>query len=366
MRINAFVYIVSALITPLLPGPNSHSQEQSQNSYLHFEPTAIIDYAGLGQPTAAMTLFIPKGWQTDGGIVWGNQHLCTNGYAVQWQALSPDKTSGALILPQWGWEFNSVNGKSANVNCPILQIYNVEAYLHTVIQNLRPDAQNITFRQRPDLLAEFPQTFSEQPWTMGVQQSWVETGELAFTFSEQGKTMEGHLAAGVTFLKTITNTASYYSELVQASALPAYGTFAPLGQYNPMLFRAIRKSLQPDAYWNQEISKHNTKMNSITLNGIAARGKIAADANRDINNIISNSWRRQQISSDRRAREFLEVIRETETYSDPNTVGGEVELSNHYNHAWKLEDGTYVLTDQAGFNPIQVLGMGGERLRPAQ
>jgi len=339
---------------------------QERQSWLRFEPTAIIDHGGFGQPMVAMTLFVPQGWRTEGGVVWGNQHACTNGYAIQWKALAPDQLHGALILPQQSWEFNSNNGPAANINCTIAQIYDVESYLRLLLQEIQPAAQNVTFRHRPDLLTEFPQSQTQKAWEFGIQQSWVETGDLVFEFSQQGVLMQGVLAAAVIFEKTITNTQVFQSEATFARALPAYGTFAPKGQYNPSLFRAIRKSLTPDAFWDQEIAKHNATMNGINLKGFADRAKISADTNREIGEIIRNSWEQQQVSSDRRAREFLEVIRETETWNDTSAAGGQVELSGHYNHAWKLEDGTYILTDQAGFNPLQQLGISGTQLQVAQ
>lgn len=350
-------------IVIFLSAPLSAQQTQS---WFRFEPTAIIDHGGLGQPTVAMTLFIPQGWQTQGGVVWGNDYQCTNGYAIRWQALAPDQLSGALIFPQRGWEFNSNNGPLININCSIAQIYDVESYLRLLVGDIRPDARDIKYRPRPDLLAEFPQTHAESTWAMGIQQTWIEAGDLVFGFTEKGVEIQGVLAAAVTFEKTITNTTAYQAEAVQVRAMPAYGTFAPLGQYNPALFRAIRKSLVADEYWAQEIAKHNAKMNGIMLKGIADRAKITADANRDISDIIQSSWQRQQASSDRRARDFLEVIRETETYNDASAPGGQVELSGHYNHAWKLEDGTYVLSDQPGFNPVQELGLSGTQLQVTQ
>lgn len=358
-----FNYLLLGIASFIAPAPGF---TQEETTYLRFEPTAIVDHAGLGRPTAAITLFVPQGWQTQGGIVWGNEYQCTNGYAVRWQAIATDGLSGALVFPQVGWEFNSNNGPVVNINCNKAQIYTVESYLRLLISDVRSDAQNITFNPRPDLLAEFAQSQSQKMWAMGIQQTWIETGELVFTFTEQGVEMTGKLAAAVKFEKTITNTTAYQAEAVQAWALPAFGTFARRGHYNPALFRAIRKSMIPDAYWSQEIAKHNAIMNGITLKGISDRGKIAADANREISNIIHNSWQRQQVNSDRRAREFLEVIRETETFDDASAPGGQIEFSSHYNQAWKLEDGTYVLTDKPGFNPVQELGISGTQLQVSQ
>jgi len=39
-----------------------------------------------------------------------------------------------------------------------------------------------------------------------------------------------------------------------------------------------------------------------------------------------------------------------------------VELSGYYDHAWRLNDGTYVLSNDAGFDPWKDLGVQGQRL----
>ena len=358
------IIIVLVSLAPFsLPG---WAEGQSRKSYLHFERSVIVDYGIQHQPVAALTLFVPQGWQAQGGIVWGNEFMCTNGYAIRWQVLAPDNLSGALIFPQRGWEYNSNNGPVVNINCAKAQIYNVEAYLRLLLQDIRPDARDVKFRPRDDLLAEFPNTREQKNWAMGVQQFWVETGELVFYFEEQGVVLEGHLAAALTFENTITDTAAYQAEAVQVRALPAYGTFAPEAEYNSAMFRAIRKSLVPDPQWAQQIQVHNAKMNNITLQGISDRARIAADTNRDISNIIHDSWQRQQAGSDRRAREFLEVIRETETYNDASAPGGQIGFSSQYDQAWKLEDDTYILTNELGFDPVKALGVGGTQLQVAE
>jgi len=77
----------------------------------------------------------------------------------------------------------------------------------------------------------------------------------------------------------------------------------------------------------------------------------------------ADSWRIYNESSDRLSRERSEAIRGVETYNDPY-YGGSVQLDSSYNHAWQLNDGTYVLTDDPSFNPYRVFGQDGQQLRP--
>jgi len=62
---------------------------------------------------------------------------------------------------------------------------------------------------------------------------------------------------------------------------------------------------------------------------------------------------------------WVRVVRR-KTYNDPNAPGGQVELSNLYNHAWRLNDGSYVLSDDAAFEPFRDIGVDGKRLEKTQ
>lgn len=75
------------------------------------------------------------------------------------------------------------------------------------------------------------------------------------------------------------------------------------------------------------------------------------------------AWDRQQVSADRRMREFSEYIRDVQTYDDPKSDLGKVELDSGYAHAWRLDDGTYVLTNDHMFNPAKTMGQFGEEIK---
>ena len=60
-------------------------------------------------------------------------------------------------------------------------------------------------------------------------------------------------------------------------------------------------------------------------------------------------------------RDNVDTIREVNRYYDP-TRDRPVELSSHYNHGWRLGDGTYVGTDDPNFDPGQ-FGVEGQELQ---
>ncbi len=89
--------------------------------WLHMQPNVIVDHTGFGKPTPAITLFTPVGWKASGGVVWGEQFACTKYFAFNWKVTTPDELTGAALLPQQGWEFNSAGTNAQNLGCGIAQ-----------------------------------------------------------------------------------------------------------------------------------------------------------------------------------------------------------------------------------------------------
>jgi hypothetical protein len=73
---------------------------------------------------------------------------------------------------------------------------------------------------------------------------------------------------------------------------------------------------------------------------------------RETNDIMNGIYDNRQVASDRQQRERIEAIRGVETYNDP-VAGTPVQLDNSYQHAWRVNnrDNTYILTNDANFNP---------------
>ena len=70
------------------------------------------------------------------------------------------------------------------------------------------------------------------------------------------------------------------------------------------------------------------------------------------------------VASDKNQREFVEMVRGVETYHEP-VDGGVVQLDNTYNHAWRVRDGTYLLTNDPNFRP-GVVGLEGQELQKVE
>jgi hypothetical protein len=177
--------------------------------------------------------------------------------------------------------------------------------------------------------------------------------------------MRGVVTAAVLFSYIRTGGQAYgaTTENWIGYALPSYIAYAPTSKFNRAFFEGIRRSFTPDPQWEQAIAGHNATMGRIEREGIMKRAEITRQTYEEIREMSKKAWDRQKVSADRRAREFSEYIRDVETYDDPKSDLRQVELDSGYEHAWRLDDGTYVLTNDHSFNPVKTTGQFGEQLK---
>jgi hypothetical protein len=199
---------------------------------------------------------------------------------------------------------------------------------------------------------------------MGEMRTWVYAGEILFAFTERGTDMRGSVAAVVIFSGSRMSGGAGLPtvESLSGFALPAYGVTAPNGKLNLPFFEAIRRTIKGNPQWEARLANHNNAIARVNIEENRKRAAIIAQTNAEIAQIREQAWNSYQESSDRRVREFGELMRGVETYNDTNAPGGQVELSNMYDQAWRLDDGSYVLTNNVNFEPFRDLGLAGNRL----
>ncbi|MCB1954503.1 MAG: hypothetical protein KDG55_02445 [Rhodocyclaceae bacterium] len=346
---------------------------------MRFERGVIIDPTGFAEPMAALTLFVPYGWRAEGGVFWDRSFLCTNGYNFQWSAISPDGSTGVQVLPQAKWENNDYGAGASSPGCSQAPYTSARDWISALAAQTFPGARVIDYRDRPDLL-QASQAPQRQQMPLGESRSWSEAGEALIAFVRNGRDMRGSVAAVVSFNQLITDMAGIYGNdptisapagrarmnALTGFAWPAWAAYAPNGQFDFRFFEAIRRSLKPNPAWLRAIANHNTTIAAGALAEGRKRAAIIQQTNDEIARIRQQTWDMQQESADRRAREFGEAIRGVQSFNDSDAPGGTVELSHNYNHAWRMTDGTYVLSNDPNFEPFRDLGMDGRALEPTR
>jgi len=372
---------MSALGGAALTSAPAAAQRAGAVRAMRFEPAVIVDPTGFDRPMAVASLFIPYGWRTEGGVFWASDFLCVNGYNFLWRAVSPDGAMSMAISPHAAWAFASGGPASPQPGCPVVQIASVRQYLEYSIRRDVPGAVLLDYRNRPDLVAEVGVRAERTPMPMGETQIWAEGGEALFAFRQNGRDMRGTMSAVVKFSKLITDTSAMFAsdallgqyaptpqtriESVSAYAFPGFVATAPNGMLNIGYFEAMRKTIRPNTAWSRAIAGHNTRIAQVALDEGRKRAEMILQSNQEIARIRQETWNAQQESADRRAREFGEAIKGVETWRDADAPGGSVELSTT-NHAWRLRDGTYVMTDDPNFDPWRDLQLEGRKLEAVQ
>ncbi len=322
----------------------------------------LIDRNGFEKPIVASTLLIPAGWSHQGGVMWGQNASCgSGGYNVTFEAVSPDGRSGYNIIPQEQWQWSSM-GQTGQETCPTLQIGTTRQYIEYLLSRARPNARILDYRQRPDIEQPLKQ-FNRNDSMPGNQiRYWVEAGEALVAYNENGVDMRETIVSAVMFTHMrMESPGMAPMEFISGVTLPSFAMRAPNGQLDFKFAEMLRTSGRPNPEWSARISQHNAKIARTNLKGAQDRSRIIAQTGNEILDMQQDSWRKQNESFNRMSRESSEAIRGVETYNDPY-YGGTVELDNTYEHTWQLDDGTYVLSNDALMDPNVDLGVNATRL----
>jgi hypothetical protein len=366
LAVLAAASLATAALTVQAATPTAAARNPA--SALRLQRAQIMDNLGFERPLAASFLLVPVGWQTSGGVQWGNQFSCTNGYNFIWGARSPDGTQSVGILPQERWQAANYPGATPTPGCRNANITSLQQYLQQYIATLKPGARMLDFRPRQDLMAKLQYLNSRTPSAMGEFRSWVESGDALFAFNDNGREMRGVITATATFNLSHMQAMSGMQAMdsISAGVFPMFVSTAPNGRLNLGFAEAIRQSILPNPEWSARLAAHNGAINQVALQEGIKRGKIIQEANDYIANLRSATYAETSKSNDRIAHERGNLNRGVQDFEDPAAAGGRVALSNLYDNAWKLNDGTYVLSNDANFDPWQDLKVAGTKLEPTR
>jgi hypothetical protein len=321
-------------------------------------------------------MLVPLGWRSQGEVFWLPDHFCTRPFQPRMQATSPDGMSRIELVPGEGWGANN-RGQPLSNRCGHAGHSSAQAYLQAWVARHRPGATWLEYRVRPERSNAGRQT----PYAGGGgARDWIETGQALIGYVHQGKPVRETLAVSIAFGATVVPMVGGGS--YQTITGESYGVLswrAPEGQLDARHFDAMWDTLRPTTQWQprlqaaldrmraeteatqREIGRINDATRAETLAHMQRRAQIRAQTQREVSEIYSGIARERAAANDRMHGETVRTLREVQLYREGS--GGRVELPAHYHHAWRLRDGSYVLTDSPNFDPARDLGVAGEQLQ---
>lgn len=333
-----------------------------------FRMVDIIDPNGFGKPMPALRGLVPADWQPQGGVVWNPRPQCgADGIQIRWMAGDARTGVGVELLPVMSWQANNLPMQiptGASAHCLNAPITTARAYLEALVRVTRPGAQILDYRPQPDIVraAGFQPSHDVSP--MGELRNWAEAGDVLIGYNFQGRNFR-EIIRGVAVFNTTTMPGVMPGEIREfliGNSLPAFAMRAPDGALDFKLFDTIHRSFKTDPEWAARMAEHNAIIAKTNAKGAADRHAIRMQTNAEISSMINKGWADRQASQDRTQEKFVRTIRGVELYADP-AAGRPVELPNTYDHAWRLQDGTYMMTDNPNFDPNVEFGVNGTRLQ---
>lgn len=347
---------------------------------LRVQPVEIVDRQGFERPLRAYTMLLPAGWRHESQVAWQpTAGGCQRPYHPRLQAQPADGSQQIALLPGEVWGRGSFGALAPG--CPVATLDRAEAYLRAWVQRHRPGARWLGFEPRPDLV--------QAPVTTDLgggaaMRRWRDAGRARIAYVHEGRPVQEILATGVQFsastmpglpgqppLQTFAGEALGVlawragGDGPEARAFDAlWGTLRSDPAWSARIQQGMAQMAQDNAATQARISQIHAETGRQALAETARRGQILASNRAEIAAMQQQGYEQRMQSQDRQQTRTVRAIRGVEPWRDS---GGQlVELPHGYPHAWKLKDGSYLLTDDANLRPGRDLGVEGEALKPVR
>ncbi len=348
---------------------------------LHVRQATLVDRVGFQQPVEAMHMLVPVGWQDQGEIRWSNTECIPMGIRVHWEARSPDGRERMLMMPNESWmSFRGNVPLPESGGCPNLNFTSLQQFFQAYIAHHRPGARILDFRPDDEATAAVKRMI-QQPATEPHMQIQIN--------AEAGQVLIGYVENGVEYREVLSTIAMF--EHVQAAqqdpfsgqrfevsvlsgnTVPVLSYRAPSGYLDfdkaEALWQGVAMTPQYEQLTQRHFqqayaiqAQHQAEMNRIAIQGMKDRHAINMDTINYVGSLNSQSFDNRMASQERGAQQFSQTMREVQTWVDPHS-SQPIELPMHYDHAWRMNDGTFILTNNQDFDPWRDLQASGQRMQ---
>ncbi|MCA8899709.1 MAG: hypothetical protein KDA53_00495 [Hyphomonas sp.] len=368
------VRLIAALSVGLVAAAGATAAGQGASATnageMRLKLTTVMDPTGFEKPMAAARTVIPADWTTKGGVIWRvNGGDCNTGQSVDWTATSADGKAMIRMLPSASWQFNN-QGLPIGRGCIPAAFTSSDQYVNGFISQLTNAKITGVERdkQTTDFLSQYP-FYTEMPGDPYMK-TWWDAASVSFTYDQGG---EEYTAAMIVFsMHNYTVSGHSYGfgapmEMGYGMAMNQILLAAPTDEFAKHVpaFLLFLKNYQVDPEWQARMNKHSAKMSKDAIETSKKISGIISSTYSDISDKSMISWRKQNESSDYLQRETSEMIRGVETF-DADTPTGQIELPSGYDRAFQLNDDTFVVTNDAFYEPFRDSGIEGRELNVTQ
>jgi hypothetical protein len=330
--------------------------------YIVVNRVRFLDQMGFDRPVEAFSVLFPKGWRTEGGVKWGSIGGCRGEIVIeQIKATSPDGKFEFQAFPLRSFQYTNdqmllqaMQAGAQGGGCQLSQPFNAQQHVENFARrDLQAQVSNV--RADESALARMREIDQQMNSSGGMtqRQTTMALGDVSFSDGSEG------ILQGLV-VNMFTRHPNYMGGPPTTSSSTMTFTYlmrGPAGRRDETkkLFAMITSSHRVSPIWraakDQFLTQignmeHRASMERIRLMGEQA--KAYADEQNRASDQRMRDWENRQASSDRQQKQFIQTIREVETWRDAN---GTVELSSGYQNAWSRGDGSYLLSNKPGFDP---------------
>jgi hypothetical protein len=336
--------------------------------YVVVERLRVMDDSGFGEPVAAYSFLVPKGWQSQGGITWKVGETCTS-EAIENRVTvrSPDGGYQIDVFPtkQWDWWDDPTMLQTHQMQqqnplfrrCPIAAPMDATAYLQGPMAEMT--GASVTHvepaEQLSDLLRE--QALQANPGLESRPTAAIAT--LAYPDGSAGLAVA---VVSTLVAQTPNPTTGGTSASYQCVASTQVALRVPAGREAEarQILALGLTSLRMNPSWQQGASQILQDVRNMEVAESAKRAAIQREAQEYSANLQRRTWEGSEESRDRINVAWGRALRGVETWSDGSDAS--VALQAGYDDAWSRPDGSYVLSNDPRFDPNVVLPADWKRL----
>lgn len=338
-------------------GPEPQNAQPVQNG--QGENAIILDSVKVNDPIfpkcTALTLLVPQGWKTAGGIVWdwNRAFLCD----LEMRVYDPHSARQVEFLPQmsftWGNPFLTRGMSYSGGEVQPLVTDPKEFVAQYIVPRHRRGARVVSEKLMPDVAAA---SLATDP--TGIGRAYA--GRVRLEYVHEGQAMEEDVY--VILFSLQTSGSPLISWLGTGFAIrSAKGKLDD----DSALLLAVAHSRRFDIQWYADYQQAVQIMQQSQMYAIeqtAVRNNIMRQARAEISATIVETYRKQQATNDRVNQQFSNYVRGVEQYHSPFQTYA-VQLPSGYNQVWGNSQGQYLLSNSASFNPNQSLQGNWQQLK---